>query len=135
MALSIRPLKLADLPAIEEIQRLNPTASQWTPADYLGYHTLIAEIDDRPVAFIALLDLPLHETEILNLAVHPAYQRQGIATALLNAIPAKVIFLDVRISNLSALAFYRRHGFVKTGHRRKYYSHPVEDAIMMSRGR
>ncbi len=133
MALLIRPLALADLPAIEEIQRQNPTAAQWPPADYLGYQTLVAERDGEPAGFLAVLSIPPDEVEILNLAVATRFHRQGVGSALLDAAGGRVQFLDVRISNHAALSFYRRHGFQKCGHRRKYYSRPVEDAIMMRR--
>lgn len=133
MALVIRPLTLSDLPALEQIQAANPTAAQWPAADYLAFRTLIAELDARPVAFLAVLDIPPDEVEILNIAVHPAQHRQGIATALLRQAGGRVQFLDVRISNHGAIAFYRRHGFEKCGHRRKYYSRPTEDAVMMKR--
>ncbi len=135
MAINIRPLRLADLPAIEEIQHLNPTSAQWNPAEYLAYTTLVATIDEKPAGFLAVQELPPDEVEILNLAVHPAHKRQGVASVLLGSIHARKLFLDVRASNAPALSFYRKHGFTKSGHRRKYYTHPTEDAIMMSRSR
>jgi [ribosomal protein S18]-alanine N-acetyltransferase len=134
MTPEIRPLKLSDLPAIEEIQKLNPSSAQWNPADYLGHETRVVEIDSEVAAFMAIQMLPPFEAEIYNIAVHPKHKRHGLATALLQSIQARRIFLDVRESNAPALAFYRKHGFTKCGHRRKYYSRPTEDAIMMSRG-
>jgi len=133
MALLIRPLSLADLSAIDEIQRQNPAAAQWPPADYLGYRTLVAEHGGALAGFLAVLDIPPAEVEILNLAVAPRFHRHGVGSALLNAAGGRVQFLDVRISNHTAIAFYRRHGFTKCGHRRNYYTRPVEDAIMMRR--
>lgn len=139
MAPTIRPMTMADLSAVEQIQTANPTASQWIPIDYLAYRTLIAELNGRPVAFLCLHPLPngadgRSEVELLNLAVDPAYKRKGVATALLSKIDFEVVYLDVRATNRPALEFYRKHGFRKTGHRRKYYNHPVEDSIMMTRG-
>ncbi len=133
--LTIRPLRLSDFQDIDEIQRLNPTASQWNAADYLGYFTQVAEVAGRLAGFLAVLELPGGEAEILNVAVHPDFHRQGVASALLKTLTARILYLDVRASNSPALAFYRRHGFVKSGHRRRYYAHPVEDAIMMRRQR
>lgn len=133
MALLIRPVTLADLSAIEEIQRQNPTAAQWLAADYLGYRTLVAEHGGEVAGFLAVLDVPPDEVEILNLAVAARFHRQGVGSALMNAAGGRVQFLDVRISNHTAISFYRRHGFTKCGHRRKYYTRPVEDAIMMRR--
>ncbi|MBI4890179.1 MAG: ribosomal protein S18-alanine N-acetyltransferase [Acidobacteria bacterium] len=135
MAPLIRPMRMSDFQAIEEIQRLNPSASQWNAADYLAYHTQVAEAQGRVAGFLAALELPEGEAEILNVAVHPDFKRQGIATALLETLTARILYLDVRVSNAAAQAFYRRHGFVKSGHRRRYYAHPVEDAVMMRRER
>ena len=42
------------------------------------------------------------------------------------------IFLEVRISNLPALAMYRNLGFSVKGIRKDYYSEPKEDAYIMS---
>ena len=42
------------------------------------------------------------------------------------------IFLEVRISNLSALSLYRQLGFTVKGMRKNYYSEPKEDAYIMS---
>ena len=42
------------------------------------------------------------------------------------------IFLEVRISNLAALAMYRNLGFSVKGIRKDYYSEPTEDAYIMS---
>ena len=44
----------------------------------------------------------------------------------------KEIFLEVRISNLAALAMYRNLGFSVKGIRKDYYSEPTEDAYIMS---
>ena len=133
MALTTRPLKLADLSAIEELQRLNPAASQWNALDYLAYHTIVCEDESGIIAFLCVQPIPPDEVEILNLAVHPDYKRKGVATHLLNTLTAPMQHLDVRQSNLTAMAFYRKHGFKKVGHRRKYYTRPTEDAVMMTR--
>ena len=133
MALTTRPLKLADLPVIEEIQRLNPAASQWNTLDYLAYRTIVAEDESGIIAFLCAQLIPPDEVEILNLAVHPDHKRTGVATHLLKTLTVPTQHIDVRQSNMTAIAFYRKHGFRKVGHRRKYYTRPTEDAIMMTR--
>lgn len=132
MALTTRPLTLADLAALEEIQRLNPAASQWNTLDYLAYHTIVCEDESGIIAFLCAQLIPPDEAEILNLAVHPDHKRKGVATHLLKLLTAHTLHIDVRQSNSTAIAFYRKHGFRKVGHRRKYYSRPTEDAIMMT---
>ena len=80
------------------------------------------------------------EMEILNLAVLPESRRQGIARTLLDAAVANAgdrdvqrIYLEVRESNAVAIAFYRAMGFDQTGRRSKYYSSPVDDALVFLR--
>ena len=45
------------------------------------YHTLVAEIDGRVVGFIAY-ELKGETGEVVLLAVHPEFQRRGLATEL-----------------------------------------------------
>jgi ribosomal-protein-alanine N-acetyltransferase len=80
------------------------------------------------------------EAEILNLAVARAWRRRGIGRWLIETILDRAasagvrrVFLEVRESNAGACAFYRCLGFVEIGRRRGYYSHPVEDALLLSR--
>ena len=78
------------------------------------------------------------ETEIFNVAVSPEFRRKGIAKALIEkfieAVREKgtqVIFLEVRASNLPAIALYEKNGFVFCGIRKDYYSDPKENALLM----
>ncbi len=79
------------------------------------------------------------EAEVLNLAVAAAHRRRGVATALLDEAlrtarqrGAASVWLEVRESNLTAIAFYRRRGFAERGRRRGYYSSPGEDALVLA---
>jgi ribosomal protein S18 acetylase RimI-like enzyme len=45
------------------------------------YHTLVAELDGRVVGFVAY-ELKGETSEVVLLAVHPEFQRRGIATQL-----------------------------------------------------
>ena len=45
---------------------------------------------------------------------------------------AKNLFIEVRESNHSAVAFYEKSGFTQIGVRKGYYSDTKEDAIIMS---
>jgi len=78
------------------------------------------------------------EFHIDNIAVEPRVRRQGVGKTLLLAalreaarVGAKVVFLEVRASNLTAQALYRRFGFTVVGRRRRYYTGPAEDALIM----
>ena len=78
------------------------------------------------------------EVHILNLACHPAFRKQGIASALLEhsllfscTMEVKKTFLEVRESNYAALSLYKKYGFKPIGIRKGYYSDTHEDAIVM----
>ena len=79
------------------------------------------------------------EGQITNIAIRPSARRQGFGTTLTRALIEECfkrgmheIFLEVRISNLSALSLYRQLGFTVKGMRKNYYSEPKEDAYIMS---
>ena len=86
--------------------------------------------------------LVLDEVHINNLAVLPEYRKGGIATAIIERVLADGALrgahratLEVRRSNEPALALYRKLGFMVTGTRRGYYTHPDEDALILWRER
>ena len=100
----------------------------------------IAAVDgDGTVLGYASLQTVLDEGYINNLAVLPAYRRLGIASALLEdfrrfgeAKGLAFLTLEVRASNAPAIALYTKHGYTQAGRRKNYYSHPKEDAILMT---
>jgi ribosomal-protein-alanine N-acetyltransferase len=80
------------------------------------------------------------DLEILNFAVHPASRRRGLGAKLLAAalewgrsFGADNALLEVRASNVAALQFYERHDFRATGRRPRYYTAPIEDALVLIR--
>ncbi len=78
------------------------------------------------------------ELEIINIATAPACRRQGYACKLLNFILVQArkqnkqrLILEVRESNVAALALYKGAGFYKIGRRKKYYFDNNEDALVL----
>jgi ribosomal-protein-alanine N-acetyltransferase len=78
------------------------------------------------------------ELHINNVAVRDRYRRCGIGRTLLDLILAEGkrsgasrAFLELRAGNAAALALYENCGFRITSRRGKYYSEPVEDALVM----
>ncbi len=74
----------------------------------------------------------------MNVAVDPDRRRRGIATALISHLIEHVgsdaqLTLEVRRSNLGALALYERFGFRSAGVRRRYYADNGEDGVIMWR--
>ena len=81
----------------------------------------------------------LDEGEIARIATSPQHRRQGLAVRLLEKMRAFSYeqnitrwLLDVRISNETAIHFYKAAGFVEDGVRKNFYANPPEDAILMS---
>lgn len=100
---------------------------------------IVAEGEDGTVLGYGGLQVVLDEGYINNVAVAPAYRRQGVADELLAAFvrfgQARLAFLtlEVRASNSPAIALYAKHGFGEAGRRKHYYDDPTEDAILMTR--
>lgn len=93
--------------------------------------------DDRIVAFCVCWII-FDELHINTLAVSPADRRQGLATTLLRHVMAEAArkgagkaTLEVRASNLQALALYERLGFHVAAKRPRYYTKPDEDALIL----
>jgi ribosomal-protein-alanine N-acetyltransferase len=81
----------------------------------------------------------MKEAHIIAIGVKDSHRRMGIGEALLIAtidlaatLNATVVTLEVRASNETAQALYKKYGFQVTGRRARYYSSDGEDAIIMS---
>jgi len=81
----------------------------------------------------------LEDGEIARIAVESDFRRNGVASRLLKELAficadngVNKLLLDVRESNESAKAFYKKKGFVLDGVRKNYYTNPTENAILMS---
>ena len=142
---TIRAFLPADAAAVTEILRESPQASNWTEAsvrESSGWRrmvSLVRESDGKVTGFIIGRQVA-DEAEILNLAVTPSARQRGEGGALLRAAldearlrGVKRVSLEVRESNKAGIAFYEKHGFLKTGRRAGYYRDPEEAALVMER--
>lgn len=82
----------------------------------------------------------LDEGEIARIAVNPTFRRIGVASSLMEELKRKClenginkIMLDVRESNIAAISFYEKCGFMKDGIRKHFYTNPDESAVLMSK--
>ncbi len=105
-----------------------------------GYQCIVMDRDAR-VAGYAILSIAAGEAHILNLCVDPTHRAHGYGEQLLNEILGRAriaeveeIFLEVRPSNETAMALYKKKGFHQIAHRPKYYQaqRGREDAAVLS---
>jgi ribosomal-protein-alanine N-acetyltransferase len=131
---------LSDLVAIEAATQYAPwTEDVFKQCVILGSEGWVMVVEEQVVGFVILF-AKAGEGHILNIGVHPAYQRRGYGQRLLEKILAVaqeqallMLYLEVRISNHGALALYEKMGFKQIGVRKGYYATPDgrEDAWVL----
>lgn len=100
---------------------------------------LIAEENGAVCGYVGSQTV-LDETDMMNIAVRPDCRRKGIAAALiaelvsrLKARGSRILRLEVRESNLPAIALYKAMGFTQLGLRKNYYRNPKENALILGK--
>jgi ribosomal-protein-alanine N-acetyltransferase len=148
-AFEIRRLTYADLPQVIAIER-RAFPTPWSLAMFVlelskpSGICLAAWRDDGDGAreqICGYLICSRYDTvwHVMNVSVDPDVRRQGVATALLNGLlervddPGGQYTLEVRPSNIGAIAMYERFAFITAGMRRRYYQDNGEDALIMWR--
>src|SRR5208283_1665679 len=137
--------KLASVIQLAEVLEETP---HWPPDSYLGLTSRNASV--RRIALVAqdaeggeaagfvIARLSPPEAELESIGVATDLQRHGVGRRLIEALIEELertrvekLYLEVRFSNTTALAFYRSMGFVETRRRPSYYADPQEDAVLM----
>ncbi|MHB1115467.1 ribosomal protein S18-alanine N-acetyltransferase [Sideroxydans sp.] len=143
----LRDMTEADLEAVLAIER-TVHAHPWTLGNFSDalrsrYQCKVYESAAREMIGYAVMMLAVDEAELLDIAIATSQQRKGQGRKLLNEMLAlarhramRRMVLEVRASNVPALALYRSMGFSDIGLRRDYYpaGSGREDAILMGRG-
>ncbi|HEX5787895.1 MAG TPA: ribosomal protein S18-alanine N-acetyltransferase [Woeseiaceae bacterium] len=142
---AIRGMTHEDLAQVSDIERRSYDFP-WSHGVFrdcllAGYQCLALERDGR-VAGYAILSIAAGEAHILNLCVEPRHRSHGYGERLLDEVLARArraevveVFLEVRPSNLTALALYRKKGFHQIANRPAYYQarDGREDAAVLSK--
>ena len=144
--LTFEPMHLDDLQQVLAIENQcfeNPwsntyfTISLKRPRSY--EHFYVARRENIVVGYI-VFNMLHEEAHILNIAVPPACQRQGIgkyllasALEMIQADNGREVFLEVSVSNLPAQSLYRQFGFRICGIRKNYYGR-YKDAYVFRKG-
>ena len=141
----IRRMTLEDIPAVVEIEK-QCFSLPWSANSFEDSITredtifLVCEAEENITGYMGLY-LSFEEASVTNVAVSPVFRKKGYGEALVENAKkaakeagAECIFLEVRQSNQPALSLYKKIGFEELGIRKKFYEHPVEDAIIMKVG-
>lgn len=138
----LTPDRVPAVLAIEQIAYSHP----WSGGNFLdaltaGYQAQCLMAGDELLGYFVAMK-GVEEVHLLNITVAPAFQRQGWAVIMLDALVwwaksqgARWLWLEVRVTNTRALQIYERRGFVRAGQRKAYYpagQGQREDAIVMS---
>jgi ribosomal-protein-alanine N-acetyltransferase len=102
-------------------------------------YLVVRDESQKVMAFIGVW-MKNKEVHITNLCVSSDYQREGLATFLIELIAKiakekglEIYTLEVRVSNQNAIRLYKRREFAVVGERTGYYKDNGEDALLMER--
>jgi ribosomal-protein-alanine N-acetyltransferase len=131
---------------LDIVMQIEPTiySHPWTRGNFMdslhaGHQGWVMMQREEIVGY-AVVMVVLDEAHLLNISVAGPYQKQGLGRQLLAHLinHAKVnkmsnMYLEVRASNVAAIALYKKMGFMQTSLRRGYYAGEAgrEDAILM----
>lgn len=148
--MAVRELEPRDVDAVVAIQAASPEIAQWSRLDYERVEAgeMVGWVAERiaggesfepaVVGFVVARNIP-PEVEILNIAVLPQARKHGVGSDLFDraiewarAEGATQVMLEVRAGNDGALRLYHRRNFQIVGRRPRYYSNPVDDALLLT---
>ena len=144
LRLRIETMRLEDVPAVHRIESASfPTPwpdyafKQEIQSNRLA-HYLVVKSGDETIGYGGMW-LMVDEAHITTFAVLPEWRRRGIGARLMLALMqvarelnARIVTLEVRLSNRPARGLYGRFGFRPVGIRPRYYSDNNEDALIMT---
>ena len=137
----IRPMTIDDVDGVFEVEK-NCFEHYWSKGEFEKEmkndvaRYLVADIDGKIVGYVGIWFVA-GEGHITNVAVHSDYRGQKIGDILIKHLVKMckdnnifAMTLEVRVSNLNAIRFYKKRGFKEVAIRKFYYSNG-EDAILM----
>tara|TARA_Y100001970_G_scaffold290274_1_gene423454 strand:- start:108903 stop:109379 length:477 start_codon:yes stop_codon:yes gene_type:complete len=138
-------MKSSDLVEVNRIEsQSNPFP--WSKENFQdclnsGYYSLVQRQNKEIIGF-SIQSFTLDESHLLNIGIDESKRRKGYGTDLMEKIiltcktmNSKRLNLEVRVSNFSAISFYKEYGFKQVGMRKNYYriKNGKEDALLMSK--
>lgn len=133
--------KIKNIAALEREAFSNPWTLEMIQSSMTSDfdHVEVMEKDGTFQGYI-IYSVVCDSADLLRVAAKPEYRRQGIGTSLMEMMikdceksGVQNIFLEVRQSNAPAIGMYGRFGFQEISRRKRYYTSPVEDGIVMQK--
>jgi len=144
LRMRVEKMALEDVPDVHRIERAS------FPVPWPDYafrqelqtnklaHYLVVRVLEETVAYGGLW-MMVDEAHVTTFAVLPQWRRHGVGGRLMlemvrlaRELGARVLTLEVRLSNAPARSLYQRFGFRPVGVRPRYYSDNGEDALIMT---
>ena len=141
--MQVRVWQEKDLPVIAEMEK-RCFSDPWTEKMITDsfkipiYHGFVAE-EGGHVCGYTIVTVLFEDAEVMNVAVDIPFRGRGISKLLMNEmhkvarnLGAVQSFLEVRVSNVTAIGLYKSYGYETYGVRAKYYE-DGEDAFVMKK--
>lgn len=144
-ALHVRRMVADDVPAVCQLEH-QIFSSPWTEEGFLykldrrHFNISLVGLVGGAVVAYAVSFFVLDEFHLSNLAVQQEFRKKKIGETMLwlsllvgSELGAQYVYLEVRKSNKSAIALYKKYHFELVGIRKGYYENEKEDALLLSR--
>jgi len=141
--MTFREWKYEDVAEISQLEKLcfsDPWTYKMLADSFMSsnFYNVLCEEEGKIVGYAGAV-LVFDEADIALVAVDENYRGKGIGKKLLKNLQKTLkkkgivkVFLEVRVSNSSAIVLYLKSGFVGKSVRSKYYG-DGEDAIVMEK--
>ncbi|MDN3454729.1 ribosomal protein S18-alanine N-acetyltransferase [Psychrobacter sp. APC 3350] len=152
-AIEALPINAAELE--NAIQMVANIEAMVQPEDAWGYQTLLELLEQESMSLLiayeqaekesvthreivgyCLYQMTFEQAEVLRIGTNPKYQRQGIASKVVEKLhevlqlnQVESLLLEVRADNAAAIALYEQQAFSIIHRRKNYYKVPHKPAV------
>lgn len=138
----IRRMRHEDIPGVLLVEQ-ESFSQPWSAKAFqqelespIAYYLVAEDKEGRILGYAGFWGI-LDQGDITNIAVGKDARRSGVGRLLLEKLihlallrGTAVLNLEVRASNIGAIALYEGYGFRQVGRRKGFYQKPAEDAIL-----
>lgn len=142
--ITYRTATVLDLPVLVSLDREYFPYTAWPIEQFRSEisgktrHFQVAEDGGAIIGYAgAFLSSAGGDADLMTIAIHPKYRRQGLATSMINELEnwaksrgASSMMLEVAVDNQEAIALYLKLGYQKLNIRKNYYGYGKDAQIM-----